>query len=127
MNAADRKAHIAASRATARRNPEQILVDQSPSPGFQFWKVGDVLVGMPKLLPNAPASIRRHYRARIVANATGECGRCGSIAADPLEGHHASLSHDDGCPLLLNDIERWIDPCSQSLRNAISGGWRGAA
>jgi hypothetical protein len=127
MNKADRKANIAASRASARRNPEPMLVDEPSNAGFQFWQVGDVLVGMPKLLPNAPASIRRHHRARIVANATGECSRCGSIAADPLEGHHASLSHDDGCPLLLTDIEHWIDPRSQALRNAISGGWRGAA
>jgi hypothetical protein len=106
---ADRKAHIAASRTSARRNPEPILIEE-PVAGFHFWKVGDVLVGMPKLLPGAPASIRRHYRARIVANAIGECPRCGSIAADPLEGHQASLSHDDGCPLLLAHIERWVDP-----------------
>jgi hypothetical protein len=122
------ESHIAASRATARRNPEPILVDQSPSPGFQFWKVGDVLVGMPKLLPNAPASVRRHYRARSVANATGECPRCDSITTDPLQGHAVSLSHNDRCPLLLNDIERWIDPRSQPLRDALNSGWsRGAA
>jgi hypothetical protein len=126
-NKADRKANLAANRASARRNPEPILVSETLHDGFQFWKVGDVLVGMPKLLPNAPASIRRHYRARILANATGECPRCGSITADPLEGHHAALSHDNGCPLLLTDIERWIDPRFPALRNAISGGWRGAA
>jgi hypothetical protein len=104
-----------------------MLVDEPSDTGFQLWKIGDVLEGMPRLLPSARASIRRHYRARIAANATGECPRCGSIAADPFEGHHASLSHDDSCPLLPNDIERWIDPRSQVLRNTISGGWRGAA
>jgi hypothetical protein len=126
-NKADRKAQIAASRASARRNPEPMLVDEPTAGGFQFWQVGDVLVGMPKLLPNAPASIRRHYRVRIVANATGECPRCGSIAADTLEGHHASLSHNAGCPLLLGNIERWLDPRSKALRSAIDRGLRGAA
>lgn len=61
------------------------------------------------LLPGAPSSVRRHYRQRITANATGECPRCGSIAADPLEGAQASISHNDGCPVLLVNIEPgWI-------------------
>lgn len=118
-NRADRKANIA--------HPEPMLVDEHPAGGFQFWKVGDVLVGMPALLPAAPASIRRRYRLRIVANATGECMRCGSIVADPLEGTHASLAHDDDCPLLLHDIERWVDPRAQMLRDALNGHMRGAA
>jgi hypothetical protein len=122
-NRADRKAHIAARRASARRNPNPMLVDELPRGGFQLWKVGDVLVGMAALLPGAPASVRRRYRARIVANATGECGRCGSIVADPLEGHHASLSHDDRCPLLLHDIERWVDLRSRALRGALGARW----
>jgi hypothetical protein len=100
-----------------------MLVDEPPSGGFQLWKVGDVLVGMPKLLPRAPASVRRRYRLRIVANATGECMRCGSITADRLERHHATLSHCSDCPLLLNDIERWIHPRSNALRNALGTGW----
>jgi len=79
------------------------------------------MVGMPALLPNAPASVRRRYRLRIVANATGECPRCETIAVDPLEGHHGSLSHENGCPLLLTDIERWIDPRSSGFRNALGG------
>ena len=90
---------------------------------LHFWKVRDVLVGMPALLPTAPASVRRRYRLRIVANATGECSRCGSIVADLLEGHQATLSHDDDCSLLLHDIERWIDPRSRALRGALGAGW----
>jgi hypothetical protein len=121
VNKADRKANIAASRASARRDPSPMLVDELPGDGLHFWKVGDVLVGMPALLPTAPASVRRRYRLRIVANATGECPRCESIADDPLEGHQASLSHENGCPLLLNDIERFIDPRSSGFRNALGG------
>jgi hypothetical protein len=129
-NRADRKARIAASRATARRNPEPMLVDGPTGAiaGFQFWKIGDVLVGMPALLPGAPASIRRRHRARIVANATGECTHCGTIANDPTGTvGYAGFPHRNGCPLLLTDIERWIDPRAQSLRGALASGEWGAA
>jgi hypothetical protein len=122
VNRADTKANIATSRASARRNPEPMLVEELPIGGFQLWRVGTVLVGMPKLLPGAPSSVRRRYRLRVVADATGECIRCGSLAADPLEGHHAILSHDDRCPLLLDDIELWVDPRASAMRNAL-GGW----
>jgi hypothetical protein len=80
-----------------------------------------VLVGMPKLLPNAPSSVRRRYRQRIVSNAVGECSRCGVIVADPLEGHRATLEHEDNCSLLLHDIERWIDPRASAMRGMLAG------
>jgi hypothetical protein len=121
-NKADRKANIAAGRASARQHPEPMLVEELPDvPGFQFWKVGDVLVGMPALLPHAPASVRRRYRLRIVSNAVGECMRCEAVVADPLEGHRASLAHENGCPLLLHDIERWVDPRASAMRGALAG------
>jgi hypothetical protein len=109
-NRADRKATIAAARASARRHPEPMLVEELSDSGLHLYKVGDVLVGVPALVHGAPSSVRRRYRQRIQANAIGECGRCGSIVADPLEGHQATLAHEDNCPLLLQDIEPWIDP-----------------
>lgn len=37
--------------------------------------------------------VRRLYRARIVATATGECSRCWAIAGDPAEGEdYAALA-----------------------------------
>jgi hypothetical protein len=108
-NQADRKAKITAARASARRHPEPMLVGELPSNGWQLWKVGDVLVGMPALLPDTPSSVRRNYRLRILSNATGECGRCGSIAGNPAEGTHlAPFPHRHGCPVLRTDFERWI-------------------
>ena len=109
MSAADRKANIAAGRASARRNPEPMLVEEHPSGGFQFWKVGDVLVGMPALLPSAPARVRRNYRDRLLSNALGECPRCESIAGDPVEDSGlAPFPHRTGCPVIRTDFEPWI-------------------
>jgi hypothetical protein len=107
-NRADRKAHLASARATARRHPEPMLVDM---PGWQQWKVGHVLVIMPKLLAGTPSSVRRAYRQRIIANATGECPRCNTITTDP-HGGHASPSHDDDCPVrrLQEVAQRRINP-----------------
>ena len=115
-NKADRKARITAARASARRHPEPMLVEELSDSGLHLYKVGDVLVGVPALVPGAPSSVRRRYRQRIQANAIGECGRCGSIVEDPLEGHRATLAHENNCPLLLHDIGRWIDPRSSAMR-----------
>jgi hypothetical protein len=80
-------------------------------PGWQQWKVGHVLVIMPKLLAGTPSSVRRAYRQRIIANATGECPRCNTITTDP-HGGHASPSHDDDCPVrrLQEVAQRRINP-----------------
>jgi hypothetical protein len=114
VNRADRKAQIVASRATARRHPVPMLVGE-PSPGWQMWKVGQVAVVMPRLLPGAPSSVRRHYRQRILANATGECPGCGSVVGDPEDGSvQANLAHDGDCPVreLVEHVEPWLDPRS---------------
>src|SRR4051812_42202863 len=109
MNRADRKANIAASRASARRHPHPKLVGESPNGVFQHWMIGSVLVLMPALLPDAPSSIRRRYRDRIVANATGECARCESIAGDSVEDSgYAPFPHRVGCPVIRTDFEPWI-------------------
>jgi hypothetical protein len=108
-NTADRKANIAASRASARRNPHPMLVDELPNDGLALWKVGDVLVGMPALLPNAPARVRRNYRDRILSNALGECPRCESIAGDSVEDSGlAPFPHRQSCPVIRTDFEPWI-------------------
>ena len=99
-NRADRKAHLAAARSSARRYPLPMLLDEPPNmPGWQFWKVGGVVVCMPKLVPGAPASLKRHYLQRVIANATGECPRCDTVATDPAVGAQASLPHDGDCPV----------------------------
>jgi hypothetical protein len=108
-NKADRKAQLAANRASARRHPVPMLVGESSVGGWQFWKVGDVLTVMPKLLQGAPASVRRHYRNRLIANALGECPNCGSIAGDPAENSGlAPFPHRNTCPVVRTDFERWI-------------------
>jgi hypothetical protein len=128
MNKADQKARVARGRDQARRNPEPMLVaEPSDMPGWQLWQVGGLggaAVAIPKLLPGTPTSIRRRYRQRIAANATGECLRCGSVAADDLKPDqlsHSRLEHDDDCPLLLveAEAERWFDPRSMPLRRAL--------
>jgi hypothetical protein len=128
MSVADRKARLAAARASARRRPEPMLAGEpSDLPDWHLWMVGKAAVLVPKLLPGAPASIRRRYRLRIVVDATGECPRCGSIAADRLEGSdpldgRAALSHEDDCPVLLveSEAERWLDPRARPLRGALA-------
>jgi hypothetical protein len=111
INKAERKADLAAGRASARRHPVPMLVEEFPLGGFQLWKVGDVLVGMPRLLSNAPARVRRVYRLRLISNATGECSHCGSISDDPADDtDYAPFPHHNDCPVLRTDFERWIDP-----------------
>ena len=120
MNRADRKAQIAASRASARRHPDPILMGEPPDmPGWSLWRVGIVAVVVPRLLPGAPSSVRRQYQRRIIANATGECPRCGTVATDPV-GDHASLSHDRDCPVRQLEVhaERWLDPRAHGQRVA---------
>jgi hypothetical protein len=109
VNTADGKANIAASRASARRNPHPMLVAESPNGVFQHWMIGDVLVLMPALLPTAPASVRRNYRDRILSNALGEYPRCESIAGDSVEDSGlAPFPHRTGCPVIRTDFEPWL-------------------
>jgi hypothetical protein len=124
MNRADRKAQIAASRASARRHPDPILMGEPPDmPGWSLWRVGIVAVVVPRLLPGAPSSIRRQYQRRIIANATGECSHCDTVATDPVVSSHASLAHDQDCPVRLLEVhaERWLDPRAHGLRAAMAG------
>jgi hypothetical protein len=45
-----------------------MLIDEpSDMPGWSHWKVGQVVVGMPTLLPTAPKSGKRRYLARLFA------------------------------------------------------------
>jgi hypothetical protein len=126
MTIADRKAHLTRSRDGARRHPQPMLAGEpSDLPGRQLWMVGGVAVLMPKPLPGAPASIRRWYLQHIVANATGECMRCGTLAADRLDGDpldRARLAHDDDCPLLMveAEAERLLDPRARLLRQLLA-------
>jgi hypothetical protein len=41
---------------------------------------------MPKLLAGTPSSVRRAYRQRIIANATGECPRCNTCRRSSNSG-----------------------------------------
>jgi hypothetical protein len=118
-NLADIKARAAAARAAATRDPTPHMVGHpADTPGCTAWSVGNprgVMVLMPTLLPGAPASLRRRYRDRIVANATGRCPRCGEtsgIDAAPAERvASGTLKHADNCPLLLDRPSdgQWID------------------
>jgi hypothetical protein len=124
MNKADRKANLARSRATARGQIPMLVGEPSDVPGFQAWMVGKVMVLMPRLLPGTPSTIRRRYRDRIIANATGECPRCQTIAADPGTGKvldNAAMAHEHDCPVSLveDEAERWIDPRSREMRQAM--------
>jgi hypothetical protein len=107
-NRADQKARIAAGHASARRHPVPV-VGELPASGWQLYKLGDVIVGMPKLQTTAPARVRRSYRDRLIANATGQCPRCEAIAGDPVEDAAlAPFPHHQDCPVVRCDFEPWI-------------------
>jgi hypothetical protein len=107
MNRADRKAKIAQARASARRHPVPMLVEESD--GWHYWQVGKVLTVMPALLRSAPSSVRRSYQSRIIANATGICPRCESIGVEPADNsNYAPFRHHDHCPVLKTNFQRWI-------------------
>jgi hypothetical protein len=110
-NRADRKAHIAAAHASARRHPNPVLVDEPPDmPGWHTWKVGAVLVVMPKLLLKTLSLGAPCLLAADRGQRNGECPRCDTVTTDPIAGH-ASLSHDDDCPVRrLESALQWIDP-----------------
>lgn len=118
---ADAKARAARTHHRIGARPTVEQMPNSPHESVTAWKVrGDdanVVVMMPRLLPGAPASLRRRYRDRIIANATGTCPRCGE--ASGVEQHHADttvpgssgrLAHADNCPVLTRDTDnKWID------------------
>ena len=103
-----------------------MLVETSPMPGWSFWKVGEVMVGMPTLLPNAPKSIKRRYLARIVCNATGACPTCGAITSDARGADRAiaraQVEHESYCPVGDHgpSLDRWLDPAAEPMRTAIA-------
>ena len=120
-NRADQKAKIARSHASA---VGQIPMLVGEPPGFQAWMVGKAMVLMPTLLPGTPSSIRRRYRDRIIANATGVCPRCRNVVGDPGAGKmldNAEMAHEHDCPVSLveGEVDRWIDPRSRELREAM--------
>jgi hypothetical protein len=49
-----------------RRRASGVGTKPSEMPGFSLYMVVQVMVMMPTLLPNAPNSVKRRYRARIM-------------------------------------------------------------
>jgi hypothetical protein len=121
--AAERKAHLA---QLTRTDPATVRRTSGPGDAFDLW-VADLPDGrriaavMPKLLPGAPASVRRRVRDRATANLTGRCPRCDAPAGVP--DAQAGFQHETGCPLVGDaGMSRWIDPKSQAALIAIAQG-----
>jgi hypothetical protein len=112
VNRADRRAKIVKAMHDATGQKPERIWDPPWPPGIAAYRVAGVLCVMPELLPKAPASIRRAYRDRIVANATGRCPRCGAVAdSDDL----SSMRHEHGCPVSDAGLARWISPEGQAV------------
>lgn len=110
---ADTKALLASTAERLGPNPPIRPVGPAGFPGYVAWNVGPehggVLVVMPRLLPGAPASLRRRYRDRILANATGTCPRC-TANTDAAHVHQGQMAHEPTCTLVFGPRdERWFD------------------
>lgn len=115
---ADEKGRAVAAMGTAQHATPVREWDNDWPAGVAAWRVGDVLVLMPALLPRTPHSFRRTYMDRVRANATGVCPRCEAVASIT---RHGQLAHEDGCPLLA-DSSRWVDRRGVEALAALQGG-----
>lgn len=124
QNKADLKAHYAKAWASATGQTPMLVGRPSDMPGWSIYQVGDVIVGMPTLLPTAPQSIKRRYLTRIICNATGTCPACKATAGDPETSEpipQAQVEHEINCPISgdAGIQERWFDPASKPMRQAL--------
>lgn len=106
------KAAVANAAEALGANPPVRPLGPAALPGYVAWLVGPeqggVLVVMPGLRPSAPASLRRRYRARIIANATGRCPRC-SATSGVSSTHRAQMAHEADCTATFGARdERWL-------------------
>lgn len=117
---ADLKATQAQAAETLGANPPVQCLGPAGIPGHTAWLVGPVngggvLVLMRQLRPGAPASLRRRYRARIIANATGTCPRC--TASVDLSGQRGQIAHEPTCSLVFTPRDsRWFEWSEQEKK-----------
>lgn len=102
----DRRGKIVKAMSSAVGHKPERIFDMPLPPGIAAYSVASVLLVMPALLPNAPQSVRRAYRDRIIANATGRCPKCDAVADSE---DMSSMSHEHGCPV-SSIPDRWLDP-----------------
>ena len=128
MNRADMKATVARAARSATGQVPMLVDKPEDMPGWSLWKVGEVVVGVPTLLPGAPKSVKRRYLGRILANATGRCPGCSATVGDPIDNTgttpmmRAQLEHEPGCGISDHgpSYARWLDPASERLRRALA-------
>lgn len=110
MNDADERAVRVRSWASAVNQTP--MLEPESTDEVSYWRVGEVLVLMPRLLPRAPQRVRRLYRDRVIANATGRCPRCFAVA--DVAG--TQMEHETACPVGAEgerDMGRWLAEVGQ--------------
>jgi hypothetical protein len=103
----DRRAQVVNAMSSAEGQKPERIWDPPLPPGIAAYSVGSVLVVAPALRPGAPASVRRAYRDRIIANATGRCPRCDAVSDSE---DMSTMAHEEDCPVSDAALSRWLDP-----------------
>ena len=118
-NRADLKADMARAAHSAIGQVPMLVDRPEDMPGWSLYRVGQVIVGTPTLLPTAPKSVKRRHLARIITNATGTCPSCRATVGE--RSHSMRLARSPtSCPNARHRLRICAVPAASSLRTFLA-------